>query len=61
MSRGEGLCEFCCEEKEFTASTTFHSNYCANCTRLVIEECQKALREIRAAKQKVKGNRRKPA
>lgn len=46
MAYKEGTCEFCDKATKHLASTTFVSNYCIGCLRLLIAESQDAIREI---------------
>jgi len=43
-------CEFCGKETKSLASTTFVSNYCIGCHKLLIAESRYAIREIQANK-----------
>jgi len=42
-------CEFCGKNKN-KASTTFFGQYCKECIKIVIEQCEEALEEIRNKK-----------
>ena len=46
----KGTCEFCCKKIKHLSSTTFVSNYCIGCHKLLIEESQDAIREIQKEK-----------
>lgn len=52
MAYKEGTCEFCGKKTAHLANTTFVSNYCIGCHKLLIEESQDAIREIQANKQR---------
>ena len=46
----KGTCEFCGKKTKYLASTTFVSNYCIGCHKLLIGESREAIREIQANK-----------
>jgi len=56
----EGTCEFCGKETRHLASTTFVSNYCIGCHKLLIGESQDAICEIQANKSFKKDAVKKP-
>jgi hypothetical protein len=43
-------CEFCCENVKAVESTSFYSNYCIDCLKLVKDETEEALQETRKTK-----------
>ena len=46
---GKEICEFCCKKRE-TETTSFVGGYCIDCHEMVIDESQKAIKELRSRK-----------